>query len=343
MAGRVKNLIAAFAGAAAVTTPATAHAQTIGEQLRSIVTEVWNPFLLLVVVGGAILGLFLFFRGLMKLVEASQGGSRDGFGPGLTHIVVAAFLIALPDAAGMGMTSILGAAKGGTTLSDAGLDYNDTSMTGNFLDAITGGTASVGAVENCIAAEAPATCMARNIARNIVPMAIMALFSLVFIVGLIAFASALAAIARSSERGERGTGVMSRLVTSILLMNSPLFFSLATTTLLGDIDSPLGSVGHLNAGSSLLTYPTESTLEIVQRYTELIGHSFTILAFFGAWAFVRGIFMIKSVAEAGRQGGSYGMAATYIIAGILLANSKFSACLILGSVGGEGMGLGFCT
>ena len=126
-------------------------------------------------------------------------------------------------------------------------------------------------------------------------------------------------------------------------MNSPLFFSLATTTLLGDIDSPLGSVGHLNAGSSLLTYPTESTLEIVQRYTELIGHSFTILAFFGAWAFVRGIFMIKSVAEAGRQGGSYGMAATYIIAGILLANSKFSACLILGSVGGEGMGLGFCT
>jgi hypothetical protein len=37
------------------------------------------------------------------------------------------------------------------------------------------------------------------------------------------------------------------------------------------------------------------------------------------------------------------MAATYIIAGILMANAKFSTCLILATVGGADMGTGFCN
>ena len=331
--------ILAFLSLLALTAPASA--QTIGSQLSAIVSEVWNPLFLLVAVGSALLGIFLFFRGLMKVVEAAQSG-RGGFGPGLTNIVVAIFLIALPDAAGIGMTSILGAARGGGELGAAGLDYNDAGMTGNFLSSITGGLASVGAVENCLTSDAPATCMARNIASNIIPMAVMMIFALVFIVGLISFASALADIAKSSERGDQSRGHGTRVVTSILLMNAPLFFTLLTSTLLDAGDSPITTTG-LNADSSMLKYPSGSSLQVVQNFTELIGHSFTILTFFGAWAFVRGIFMIKSVAEKGGQSGSYGMAATYMVAGILMANSKFSACMILGTIGGADMGAGFCS
>lgn len=320
---------------------APASAQTVGGQLSAIVTEIWNPFFLLVAVGSALLGIFFFFRGLMKIVEASQSG-RGGFGPGITHIVVGAFLIALPDAAGIGMMSLLGAARGGAELGAAGLDYNDVGITGNFLKAITGGTADVGAVDNCLVSEAPATCMAKNIATNIVPMAVMMLFAMVFIIGLISFASALADIAKSSERSDNSRGHGTRIVTSILLMNAPLFFTMMTTTLLNPGDDTPITLKGLNADSSLLSYPTKSPLAVVQNFTQLIGHSFTILAFFGAWAFVRGIFMAKSVAERGGQNGTYGMAATYIVAGILLANSKFSACLILGTIGGADAGAGFC-
>lgn len=322
--------------------PAYAQAQTIGDRLRSIVSEIWNPLFLLVAVGVALIGVFVFFRGLMKIVEAAQGGGRGGFGPGITHIVVAIFLIALPDAAGIGMTSILGSARGGGTLGSDGLDYNDNGMTGNFLDAMTGGLANVGKVENCLTSDSPATCMASNIATNIIPMAVMMLFAMVFIIGLISFASAIIDIAKSSDRGDNSRGHGTRIVTSVLLMNAPLFFTLLTTTLLNTGDSPITTAG-LNTSSGMLSYPTGSPLEVVQNFTRLIGHSFTILAFFGAWAFVRGIFMIKSVAEKGGQSGSYGMAATYIVAGILLANSKFSACLVLGTIGGASMGAGFCS
>lgn len=326
----------------AAAAPAYAQAPTIGDRLSSIVTEVWNPFFLLIAVGVAVTGLFIFFRGMMKIVEAAQSGGRGGFGPGITHIVVAVFLIALPDAAGIGMTSVLGSARGGATLGSGALDYNDRGMSGSFLDAITGGLATVGEVDNCLVSEAPATCMAKNIAVNVIPMAVMMLFAMVFLVGLVAFASAIIDIAKASERGDNSRGHVTRIVTSVLLMNAPLFFTMLTTTLLNPNDSPITTTG-LNVRSTMLSYPAGSTLEVVQRFTELIGHSFTILAFFGAWAFVRGIFMIKSVAEKGPQSGSYGMAAVYIVAGILLANSKFSACLILGTIGGAAMGAGFCS
>lgn len=182
--------------------------------------------------------------------------------------------------------------------------------------------------------------MGANIARNVIPMGIMALFAIVFLVGLISFALAIIDMAKSSERGDNRPGKITRLVTSILLMNAPLFYTVVTSTMLGDIDNPIGLDG-LKASSSLLSYPVNSNIEIVQRFSQLLGHAFTILTFFGAWAFIRGIFMVKGVAE-GRGQGSYGMAITYMVAGILMANSKFSACAILGTFGGSAMAQGFC-
>lgn len=321
-----------------------AQAQTIGDRLQAIVGDIWDPFFILAAVLSGIAGLFFAVKGFMKLAEAAQngGGGRSSYGTGLIYIAVAAMLISLPDAAGVGMQSVLGAARGGATLGSGALDYSDEGISGSFMERIAGPLASVGETENCLTSEQPATCMARNVAKNVVPMAVMALFAIVFIIGFISFASAIMEIARSSERGDQKGGHITKIITSVLLMNSPLFFTQVTKTMLGSIDSPITNDG-LNVSSALLRYPTGSDIQVVQNYVELIGHSFTILAFFGAWAFVRGIFMVKGVAEAGRQAGSYGMAATYMIAGILMANSKFSSCLVLTSFGGPNMGAGFCA
>lgn len=341
---RIISAISAYALTMLVPTMALAATSTIGDRLKSIVNEAWNPIFLLVAVGAALGGIFMFAKGLMKLVAASSDRTQQGYAPGLTYMAIAAGLIALPDAAGMGMTSILGAAKGGSTLGSTGLDYSDSagSTAANFLTAMNGNLASVTAVENCLVSATPAACMAKNIALNVIPMAVYALFAMVFIFGLVIFAMTLVEMARSSDNpnNNRG-GNITKLVTAVLLMNAPLAFGLMSMTLFG-ADGTIGTSGLTAVNSPLLTYTSGSKIEIVKKYSELIGHAFVILTFFGAWSFVRGVFMIKATME-GRQQGTLGMAGVYIVAGVLLANAKMSTCFILNTVGGASMAAGFCT
>lgn len=338
---------AALAATLTILVPTAAFSQdTIGNRLQAIVSDTWNPLFLLVAVGFGVVGLWMFARGLMKLSVVSErpGGANDyGLLSPLSYIAIGAGLIALPDAAGIGMFSVLGAARGGSTLGSTGLDFSDGGSTGNWLGGITGGTVGVGNVQNCLAdTVAPAACMAKNIATNVIPMAVMALFAMVFIFGLMIFANALIQIAKDQESGGRNGqgGAVTKLITAALLMNAPVAFNLATQTLLGR-EGTINQIGNV-ASSDLLRYTSGSSLEIVKKYTELIGHAFTILVFFGAWAFVRGIFMIKAVVEGRSQQGSFGMAGVYIIAGVLMANAKVSTCFILNTVGGASMAAGFC-
>jgi hypothetical protein len=313
----------------------------IGEMLRRIIGDIWNPFFLLIALLAGLGGIWMMGKGLMKMVEAANDRGGKGYSPAIAFVIVGAMLIALPDAAGVGAMSVLGSARGGDTLSSAGLDYNDNGMSGSFLDSITGGLASAVTPENCLDSGAPAVCMAHNIAANAVPMGIMTIFSLVFLGGMVSFAYTLMDMAKNADGRDNSKGHLTRLVMAILLMNAPIAFGFITTTVFGSIDSPIGTDG-LVTSSALLKYDGGSALEIVKTYSQLIAHGFTILSFFGVWAYVRGIFMIKGVAESGKQAGSYGMAAVYMIAGMLMANSKASVCVVMTTVGGPSMATGFC-
>ncbi|MDW9481197.1 hypothetical protein GOB57_21360 [Sinorhizobium meliloti] len=313
---------------------------TLGEKLVGLIQNVWNPLFLLIAVLAAVGGIWMMAKGLMKLAEAANDRGGKGYAPGLIWIIVGTMLIALPDTAGMGMTTVFGTARGDGELSGAGLDYND-GYSGNFFTAFTGGTVAPGDVTNCLGADDPAVCMARNIAVNAVPMGIMVLFSLVFLAGLAGFAMTLVEMAKNSDQPGQSKSHVTRLVISILLMNAPMAFSFMSQTVFGNSNSTLTLTG-LNTGSSLLQYTTGSSIDIVIRYSKLIGYAFTILAFFGAWAYIRGIFMVKGVAEAGRNAGSYGMAGVYMVAGILMANAKASTCVIMKTTGGAGLAAGFC-
>ncbi|MBY3155517.1 hypothetical protein HFO56_24630 [Rhizobium laguerreae] len=313
---------------------------TVGEKLVGLIENVWNPLFLLIAVVAAVGGIWMMARGLMKLAEAASDRGGKGIAPGLVWILVGALLIALPDAAGMGMNTVFGAARGDGELSGAGLDYND-GVTGNYFTIMTGGTVAPGDVVNCLGGDDPAVCMARNIATNAVPMGIMVLFSLVFLAGLAGFAMTLVELAKGVDGRDQSKSHITRLVISIMLMNAPMAFSFMSQTVFGTSNSTL-TLNGLNSGSSLLSYTSGSKIDIVVRYSALIGYSFTILAFFGAWAYIRGIFMVKGVAEAGRNAGSYGMAGVYMVAGILMANAKASTCVIMKTTGGATLAAGFC-
>ncbi len=344
MKNKLALLTAIFSVLAANQSMAAGPAETVGNALSNLVNDVWNPMLLLITMASGLGGIYLMIKGLVRIAAAAHGGhgaSQAHYGPALANIAFAAFLIALPQAAGVGITTLFGG-QGMSSIQSSGLDYNDNGINGSYLSSLAGGLAQVTAPTNCLSDSQPAVCMSRNIAVNVIPMATMALFAMTFLAGLAIMASTILQWAKSMDKHEHGRGFVTRAITAILLMNASVLFRMTTTSVMGQ-SSPITDLGHLDAGSSLLTYPVSSSIEIVQKYAQLIGNAFTILVFFGAWAFIRGVFMIKSVAEAGRQGGSYGMASTYIVAGILLANAKFSTCLILATVGGADMGNGFCN
>lgn len=320
----------------------SAYAQTVGATLEKFIDDVGNPFLMVIFFCSAVGGLFLFIKGFFKLAEASQ--ERDGkYGAGLLYILAAALLIALPDAAGMGMQSLLGDTRGGGTLGGGSLDYNDsgTGATGVMDQIMAGTNRSVGAANNCYGTSAPLTCVAENLAKNIVPVAVFVLFSLTFLVGFLGFAAAIFKIVQANDRREASGSQVGRLALCALLMNAPFLLTLINTTI-GAPDSPI-TTGGLNSGSSMLSYTVGGTNATLQKYAELIMYSFWILAFFGAWAFIRGIMMLKGVSEAGRQAGSYGMAAVFMVGGILMVNMKFSLCLIVTTIGYNTAFPGFCT
>lgn len=323
--------------------PRAAFAQDVGTLLRSIANEVYGPFFFLIACSSFIGGLVMLALGLMKLTR--QGESRGGiWESGFAHLVAAALLISLPDAAGSGVMTVFGHSTGAYALGAIGLDTDGAApFTGSstLASSLFTGFAQVGSVQNCLDQSAPAACMARNIAVNAIPMATWMLFGMTFLIGMVTFASAIMDITRTQQNQGMPRGWLVKVVTSVLLLNSATLFTYTTQTLLGRNDGPISEQG-LDANSSMLSYPVNSSIEIVQRYAELIGWCFTILAFFGAWAFVRGIFIVKASGEGRSNDAGFGKGLVFIVAGVLLANAKYSSCVVLTTMGGAQMGQGFC-
>ena len=320
---------------------------TFGQSIANLIGNIWQPFFLLIAALSAIIGIFLFIRGLIRIAEVSrQPLGFEGVSTAIITIVTGVLLLVLPDVTGIGMLTVLGEIQGNSTLGGTALDFNDRiGYQGDFLALIFGGIANVEPVQACInLGENPLgnssnviECMARNVARNVIPIAIFTLFAITFIIGFAGLALNIIGLIRASQRQLRTTSILASMLFNVILMNVPFLFRIIANTLITPTDSVLTSNG-INSTSSLLSWTaTDSDFQV---WCDLFSHFTIILLFFGAFAFVRGIYMIKVVAEYGRQGGSYGMASVYVIAGIFLANMKTIMGLVAGTLGISGQA--FC-
>lgn len=323
----------------ALASPGAAWAQeatTIGDRLNAILKDITGPFIFLISLLCLVGGIWLLAKGLIKLREAAGNGQQST--GAIAIIVAAAFLIALPEAAGTGMLTLTGEQSGiinNQDIAAAKIGLDDTTAGGSFDTP----TASVGAVTDCYNAAEPVPCMADNVARNVVPIGIIAVFVVVFISGLWGLGHCLFDLTKLETGRGVPDGWWGRLIFNVVLLNASIIFQIVSQTVLGN---PGTVTGDGLAGGSLLEYSVGAGSNFKQ-YEELIGHVFTILALFGAIAFVRGIFVCKAAGE-GRQGGTYAHGIVFIVAGILLANSKISTCLVLNTMlGAASSTLGFCA
>lgn len=300
----------------------TSASQTIGDLFASLGNDVWKPFIYLIVSAAYLVGFYLLATGLVKLRDA--GGREGGGMDGAARLAGAAFLICLPEVMGSGLMSFFGQAVGWRA------DQASAGGTDLCVSTVGGGSAS------------PLTCVAKNFATNVVPVGVKVLFGLFYLAGMAMVAHAIYTAATASSSGQRGLpkGWSGRLVIGILVANVPQFM-LAVATTLGIGGATINGNG-LNASSSLLSY-SGTSVGLLSTYADLVKYVFTILVLFGVIAVWKGMMMLRAHAEGGQQG-TMGSGLTHVIGGVLLANSKFTVCVVMNTLFGlsSGAQMGFC-
>jgi uncharacterized membrane protein HdeD (DUF308 family) len=166
-----------------------------------------------------------------------------------------------------------------------------------------------------------------------------------FLFGMISAGMTIYAVVQShNERGRPVEGWAQRVVIAFVMCNVPaLFFSIESS--LGIASPVVQAIGAQSLGQgsppSMLsyTYAGAGAGGILASYQSLISWCFVILVMFGVISLWKGIMQLKAHAEGNKQQ-TLGSGIVHIVFGCLLANGKYSTCLILTSMLGNA--LGFC-
>jgi len=311
---------ATAAASAALLLPSVANAATtsLGQMVGSFANDVWQPFCLLVLGLAFLSGLWLIATGISKMRESGGHQHQNAALEGVMRIIGGAFLVGLPDTVNLGIASFYGA------------------MTGHAMNSANG---TAGAVTDCLQGGG-VTCVAQNIATNLVPVFVEVSFGLLYFFGVVIVFHALYSMATSHGSGQQQSkGWLPRIIIGLLICNVPHLFSLFETTF-GVGDGTITDTGF-NQSSSLLAYTANGTSQVLTSYASLIQWCFHILVMFGVIAFIRGILQLRAFAEGKERGhGGMGGGITHVVGGIMLANSKWTVCIVLNTFFGQGMG--FC-
>lgn len=333
---------------------------SLGSKLYGFLTNSTAPVFVLLAGISWLCGLFLLGTGLAKLAgQAEHHGHRGEAAGALVRILAGILLFAMPDVAGIGISSITG---GITNIFGSSSDLAQISQSLDIENGSGSGTianrqsnlasilqrATVTPPRDCLASLEGISCMAENVAKNFVPIGIYSVYVLCFLAGAAMFMACLMTLAKAYGHHGQGLqqGFWAKVLTALILMNSPWLIAMFATTLNGT-GGVLSETGF-NSSSGLLSYTFAQTGQQtnasaqLQKFQDLIGYLMTILAFFGVWAFFRGVFVCKATAE-GKSGSTYGHGIVFMVGGVLLANAKLSICATLFTMMGQAGTFGFCN
>jgi hypothetical protein len=322
-------MVAAVPMRASAATASVSSADGVGGMIYSMASDIANPVGMLLIAGAYLTGFWLAYSGLMAFYRGSNG-DHHRYAEGLLKLVGCALLCSLPDTFGVGVATFFG---------------SNGSYTGNLATAFANH-----AVQDCttVSGDAGITCVAKNVATNLVPIFVETSFVLMKVLGFCMGGSLIYKLAASQNERGRGLpdGWTVQMGVAFILCNAPSLWAAAETSL--GVSNPLitgsGAQGLGQSGPpSMLayTYSGSGAGTLLASYQQLIGWCFVILVMFGIVAMWRGIMQLKAHAEGNKQGGGLGSAFVHIIAGVILANGKYGTCLAMTSIIGQG--LGFCS
>ena len=326
--GRTMGQMAGFAVLALAALPEAARAQsmgttttTVGNMVQAMTSDVWRPFWLLLMGVAFMTGLWLVFTGLVKFRDIG-GHGHSGALEGAMRILGGSLLLALPDTIGAGISTFYSTATGHGLNSSLG-------TVGSVTDCTQSATTNGGAL----------ACVAQNVAGNMAPVVTEVVFAMLYLFGAFYIMRAIYEMATShSSRGHAQAGWGKQLIIGALICNTPYMLTALETTM-GIQNGTIMDAGF-NSTSNMLAYQS-TTGTVLDQYTGLINSLFHIMVMFGVIYACRGIFFLKNAAEGNRQGGGVMQGMTHFIGGVLLANAKWTTCIVLTSL--IGSAVGFCS
>jgi uncharacterized membrane protein HdeD (DUF308 family) len=327
--------LAAVASAAASFTmfPVQAFAQTattLGGLIGTATSSIWQPAWTLLLGLGFLVGLWLVATGLTRLRDVGSHQGNQGMMDGVLRIIGGALLVGLPDTVNAGIMTF----------------YDN--VTGHPIDTANG---TVHAVSDCLNSTSSMggstlTCVAGNVAANLVPVFVEVSFALLYLVGAVMIVHSIYTLATSHASGNRQQqkGWVIRIIIGVLICNVPYLMTAIEQTI-GISNGTIMGTGFDQNNNDMLAYSyTGSGTSILAEYATLIGDLFIIMVMFGVVAVWRGIFFLRSYAE-GNGRATLGQGLTHVIGGVVLANIKFAVCLLMNTFLGmaAGAAMGFCS
>lgn len=296
-----------------VSTPAMASS-TLGDVIHNVTSDIFVPLKILIAACANLLGYWLIFAGLMKLKDNMSQNSNIA-SDALFRLLGGGALIGLLNVLNAGMASL----------------YNSFARNSDLIG-VKGG-----AVQDCMLQGT--TCVAQNIAENVVPVFMDCGFAIAYLTGFYLIVSQLYQVATSyaSGRPDMPKGFAFKLLIGFAICNLPHAFTVLEASM--GIGTTVVHDGGVLQYSSLSYAQGSDTLS---KYIELIKYLFRIFIIFGFMAVWRGFTFLRQIAEGQSRDKTVGAAAVHILGGIALVNAKWTVCMMSTTFWGSGLG-GFCS
>jgi hypothetical protein len=330
---KIKNVsLSIITGYFFLFTSQVAFAQTavsnVGQMIQQLGTNISQPLAHLMVMLAYLFGMWMMWTGLTHIVNSSKDGGRSGYMNGVTRMMGGSLMVGLPSMLNIAMATIYGSSSTFSGINAASV--------GTPTQCISFGGSGSGSMSSSL------TCVAQNLAVNVVPIFINVSFVFFFLIGTGIIFHSLYTLSTSYSRGQRDLpkGWVARMAIGSLTLSIPSLISLIAGSLGVTSGGVIGKSGFVGSSSTLLAYST--TTSGLAQYAQLIQYIFVIMVMFGLIAVWRGITILRKYADGGGQA-PIGAGLTHILGGVMLVNSKWTVCIVLNSLIGAGGTLGFCS
>jgi hypothetical protein len=290
------------------------RAKTLGDSIN-LVYDTLVPLQTFLSVLSYILGVFFSITGLMMLRDHVDDSSRNPISPALLRVAAAAFFIFSPSAINLLVASISG--SGGLGDNELLFVQDNVKLVGDF----TKGTGLENALGRFVVD------IGSPVLDNFLPI-----FS--YVAGVIFMLIGLKRLALANGDGPQapgGMGTVGTFIVAAALMAFGHFMFILQGSLMGT------NILHNNTAMRF----TSGSQDLIDRANNTMWAIFTFLRIVGYISVLRGLFMLRAVAE----GGNVSMVGvmTHFIAGSLLANGGMMVQMIQCTFVGEEKNFAFAA